>query len=314
VSDKKILLIDGYNAAWRLMHKLPPLSVNGQDIQIVYGFIRLLRGVIEQFEPNAALVIWDSGHSEFRKKVYPGYKDRHHDRIHEKQYHSLTSQISILDDILANLNVGVVAWPGTEADDLIGLSCDGLSGLKIIVSADQDMLQLVDSDVQVWSPMKSELYTDKNFQKLIGMTPRQYLEMKALIGDGSDKIGGVARGFGEATARELILKYGCIEELYSPKVEKKVYNQGNRYKLLYNEGAKEIVYRNLILMDLSVCGHGIKNKEEAIKRIKHVVRFRNKIDKAQVKRIFIEKAFKSLLEDFGRWVTPFEILDWQEQE
>jgi len=315
MTDRKILLVDGNNAAWRLMYKLPPLSVKGELVQVVYGFLRLLHSVIQQFEPNVALVIWDSGHSQFRKKIFPSYKGNRHYEDKRKELKSVHSQMDILNGLLEHLNVPVMTWPGTEADDIIGLSCIELEGQKTVVSADRDMLQLVSDSVQVWSPMKSELYTAKNFKyKVQGLTPHQYLEMRALTGDGSDAIPGVAKGFGEATASELIHKYGTIEKLFSPEVEKKVYNKGNRYKLLYADGAREAAFRNLILMDLSVCGHAVKRKEEALRQLKQIVRFRKKVDRGEVQRIFLDKAFKSLLEDFGSWISPFESLDWQEQE
>lgn len=318
MSERKILIVDGNNAAWRLIKRLPPLSVKGQDIQLVYGFVRLLRGVIQQFEPNVAIVAWDSGHSEFRKKTFKHYKgNRNHDgdEEHKKEFESFVKQVGILNEILSKLNVATLNWPGTEADDLIGLACSEIQGRKIIVSADMDMLQLVKHDVEVWSPMKLEGYTERNFKsKSEGLNPRQYLEVKALIGDKSDNIPGVASGFGQATATELIKRYGSIENLFTTKVEKTVYNKGNRYKLLYSEGAREIAYRNLILMDLSVCGHAVKDKSEAVKTMKQLVRFRHKIDSPEVKRIFIERMFKSLLEDFGSWIKPFESLDWMEQE
>lgn len=315
--DRKILLIDGNNAAWRMIKRLPALSVKGQDIQMVYGFLRMIRSVIEQFEPNVVLVIWDDGHSEYRKKIFPAYKgNRGGDEDHIKELTSLNKQKIVLNSIFSLLNIPTTSWPGTEADDIIGICSTELEGdFKTIVSADMDMLHLVDEDVQVWSPMKSILYTHKNFRSRIGdLSPEQHLEMKALIGDPSDNIPGVAKGFGEVTARELLKRYGSINTLYTSTVEKKVSKMNSRYNLLYSEGAREIAYRNLMLMDLTVCGENIKEKSTLLTMIKKVLNNRNKIDKSAVKRVFLEKAFNSLLKDFGSWITPFETLDWRDLE
>jgi len=314
-NDKKILIVDANNAVWRLMKKLPYLSVDGMQVQVVYGFLRLLRGLIAQFEPTTTIVCWDNGHSDFRKKTFPGYKAN---RIHgnDSEYSSCMQQIREIKEILKHLNVAQIDHPGTEADDLVGLICgEGIKGKKIVASSDQDMLQLVNDDISVWSPMKSILYTNVNFKKYIeGLSPIQYLQMRALCGDHSDNIPGVAKGFGETTAIEVLKKYENLEKLFSPVVEKKLVNKGNRYALLYSEGAKERAYRNLLIMDLSVCGHFIKDKEALLNRIKRsLTSERQKIDKAKVKEFFLRKDFRSMLKDFGAWISPFEDLDWSEK-
>lgn len=317
---RRILIVDGNNACWRLMKRLPELSVGEKPVQVVYGFVRLLRGVLSQFEPNAALVCWDSGRSRFRQKTYSDYKtNRQHND--EAEYASCLAQMGCLqDDILPLLNIAQSLHPGTEADDLIGLACTVLGGVKIVVSSDQDMLQLVNKDVQVWSPIKSVLYTHSNFVKGdnfvdgIGLTPRQYLQLRALTGDGADNISGVAKGFGEHTAKELLLKYGSIENLYTASVEKTVMKKGNRYALLYSDGARETAYRNLLMMDLLICAQHIENRDEVIYSMKRAVNNGKKIDRAKVKNLFIEKRFKSLLDDFGSWITPFECLDMEQAQ
>jgi DNA polymerase-1 len=307
---KKILILDANNACWRIIKVVPVLTANGKPIQVVYAFLRLLRSCIEQFEPDVALVCWDSGRSAYRKKIYPNYKsNRTHDKDkeHEEEYKSFLMQANTLKTVLSHLNVKQAEYPDSEADDLIGVACSTLEGKKIIVSSDMDMLQLVNQDTQVWSPIKGELYRIETFKKKMGLSPEAYLEMRALIGDTTDNIPGVAKGFGEATARELLDKYGGLDKLFSPIVEKRVSNKGNRYALLYSEGAKETAFRNLILMDLKVAA--VHCGSEVVKMVLQHVKARSKVDRAKVKLYFQEQKFVSLLSDFGRWITAFESLD-----
>jgi 5'-3' exonuclease len=308
----KTLIFDGNNALWRLQKRLPTLTADGKAIQVVYGFMRLLRGALAQFEPNIALVCWDSGHSKFRKEIFEEYKaNRSHTRTskEESEFKDAMKQMKVVKKILPTINVVQIAFPDTEADDLIGISCHELKGEKIIVSSDQDMLHLVKDDVSVWSPIKSLLYDSRNFRKLTGMSPRQWLEYRALVGDSGDNIPGVAKGFGSETAKDLIERYGSIEKLYSPKVEKRVSKMGNRYSLLYSDGAREAASRNLKLMDLELPAER-EDYPKISKMLKKRMDRREKVDRISLRKMFEERKFKSLLQDFARWVRPFEDLDY----
>lgn len=313
---KKFLLIDGNNSCWRLIKRLPVLTADNKPIQVVYGFLRLLKSSIEQFEPNVAVVCWDSGRSEYRKKLWPGYKsgrDHSSDLQKEREFKSFLAQVEAIKSLLKHLNVAQLEFKGTEADDLIAILCAKLEGRKIIVSTDNDMLQLVSEQVQVWSPQKKQFFWHKNFKRLTGLTPEQYLQCKALIGDGSDSIPGVARGFGHKTAEQLLKQYGSLENLFTPTVEKKVYKMGNRAALLYSSpNAREIAYRNLLLMDLGLAGTfqgAFTDGKEIMVVAEGALGNRQQVNRAAVKQYFNEQQFKSLLAEFGRWITAFETLD-----
>jgi 5'-3' exonuclease len=307
----KILIIDGNNAAWRLMKRLPDLSVKGQPIQMVYGFMRLLRSALVDFTPDAVLVCWDKGRSAWRRKVYPNYKaNRSHDRNEKdrKEFSSFSKQVELVSELLVKLNVAQAAYPDTEADDLMGAACDCLDGEKIVISSDRDVLHLVRKGVTVWSPNNKTLYTEKNFYAKVGMTPTQWLEFRALTGDSGDNIPGAAKGFGETSARELIKKYGTIEEIFRHSVQARIQKKGNRYALICNEEARQQVYMNLILMDLRSIvlrpGH-----DEIENLIQKSVAGRHEVRRAEIQRYFLEKKFMSLLKDLAKWIGPFEDLD-----
>lgn len=315
----KTLVLDGNNAVWRLQMKMPVLTANDQQIQSVYGFLRLLRGSLAQFEPSVALVCWDSGKSQHRIKLYKEYKgNRDHTSTPEKrrQLASFEKQVYFLKDVLRMLNIAQIAYPNTEADDLMGISCTALEGEKVIVSSDRDVLHLVNTDVSVWSPAHHTYYTSKNFYAKVkqllksetGLTPQQWLEFRAIVGDRGDNIPGVAKGLGEETAQYLIEKYGSIDTLFSASVEKKVLNKGGRYALLYSEGARERAYRNLLLMDLRLCAKH-ETGPKITKLLQKAVKQRAPIDKAKVREYFIQQKFTSLLKEMPSWISPFEQLD-----
>ena len=321
----KTLVFDGHNALWRLQMRLPELTANGKPVQVVYGFLRLLRSALSQFEPNVALVCWDSGRSKYRKKLFPEYKanrDEHHKD--DRTFAQANMQLETIKGLLKYLNVAQLTYPDTEADDLIGIACYDLEGEKTIISSDKDMLHLVSEEVSVWSPIKTQLYTHKNFKDLTkvmegpnkifsGLSPKQWLEFRALTGDPSDNIPGVAPGLGEQTARELIDRFGSIDNLYSSSVEKKVHKMGNRYALLYSEGAKERVYRNLLLMDLSLPLHR-EDYLQIAKVLQSNFQKRKKVDRRFLRDYFNEQKFESLLKDLATWILPFEDLDIGEEQ
>lgn len=307
----KILLIDGENTCWRLMKVLPGLTANGQPVQVLYGVLRLIRSLLIQFEPNAVLVCWDYGRSKFRQKLYPEYKaTRDHESTPElkQEFKSLTKQKVLIQAVLRMLNIPSAGYPHTEADDLLGLAANTLPGEKIIVTSDQDVLQLVGPEVSVWSPIKSQLYTNENFRSLTNLSPQQWLEYRALVGDKSDNIDGAAKGFGETTAKELLLRYQNIKTLFSPSVEKSVSRKGNRYALLYEEGARERVYRNLTLMDLGIVAEQPEGKELTT-LLRHRLSSRTAIDISEVREFFRKNEFTSLRTQFATWILPFQNLD-----
>jgi len=311
----KTLLIDGNNAIWRLAKILPVLNApTGAPVQVIYGFFRLLRAAVEDFEPSHAFVFWDKGAPRLVTEIEPSYKrDRlekrkHHTAEEEREYKMVMNQLTSIRKTLPMLCVDQMGVPGIEADHLISVACRALEGKKVILSADQDMLQLVDADVSVCRPMAHvhggpEYYTLENFHKKVGLSPRQFLEMRALIGDRSDGIAGAAKGFGEKSAREVLERYGTLNAIFHTKALKKIANRGNRYALLSEDGVKEKVEQNLRIMDLRRV-----RSDAANSRIRSMAEQSKKLKKLDLRAYFHEQAFASLLEDFSKWVSPFEML------
>jgi len=258
------------------------------------------------------LICWDLGKSEYRKKIFPEYKaNRHHDSTsaEAREFRSVLSQMEILKDLLRNLAVAQLTYPEMEADDLIGISCAELAGDKTIVSSDQDMLHLVDNKVSVWSPIKTELYTMNNFHQKLFLSPRQWLEYRAVCGDNGDNIPGIAKGLGPTTAMEIIQKYGSVEVLFrDSKVAERVASKGNRYALFVAEGAREQFYRNLLLMDLHLSIRQEK-AEKVVLLLRKNIKGLKPINKVALQEYFIKKEFVSLLKDMPNWLNPFQDLN-----
>jgi DNA polymerase-1 len=310
--EVKTVLIDGNSILWRLAKRMPPLSTSsGDPVQIVYGMFRVLHGTLLEFQPHNVLVLWDCGNPVLRIQVYEGYKFERNKKRDEQtkeeleQYKQVMTQMEIIKDVLPHLGICQYEVRGLEGDDLISLACQSLDGKKIVVSGDKDMLQLVDKDVSVYLPVGKtrEYYNYKNFERKVGLTPEQFLEVKILIGDSGDEVPGVAKGFGEKSATELIKRYGKIDALWSRDVENQVRKMGKRFQVLYDDGVQQAVERNRMLVDLKFF-----YSKTACLEIQERIASNPPCDELKVRKYFKDNEFYSLLKTFHGWITPFKRL------
>jgi DNA polymerase-1 len=306
----KTLVIDGHNALWRIQKSLPELRTpKGVPVQVVYGVLRLVRSVVELFEPDRVLICWDQGSSKFRREIYPDYKRKRRvkreamSKEDRKAYEDTFRQLKVLRKLMPHLGIMQASIQDVEADDIIGVACKFMSGQKIVVSADRDMLQLVNEDVSVWSPSAKELYNHKNFKKKVKLTPRQWLELRAFTGDTSDNIPGAVKGFGEKSALTLLQKYGSIEKIRSRLG--KIVRQGGRYNLLIARSTWSNVERNLQLMDL----RRVHGRKRINKRLRKSIGSEPRLNSGYLQRYFMKRAFSSLLKEFSYWIVPFRRME-----
>jgi DNA polymerase-1 len=211
------LIFDATNYIHRGYHSTP-LSVNskGQYVNAIYGFFHYVRGYLDGFRPTYAAFCLDMPRDTFRHKLYPLYK--------QNRKHPPRPKPGLRDQfypIMQILKLGGFRWVqkrGYEADDLIGtLSTVASKDLHVvIVSGDRDMLQLVNEYVSVyWThPKENILYTPSKVKEVYGVTPKQLIEIKGLMGDKGDNIPGV-NGIGPSKAKDLIQTFGDIDTLYS---------------------------------------------------------------------------------------------------
>lgn len=267
-----MLLFDGNALVHRAFHALPPLSVpgTGEMVNAVYGFASTLLKVLAEIKPAYWAVAFDRPAPTFRHKIFPEYKAQRPTAPQE-----LKSQIGRVHQLVEVFHIPIFEIDGFEADDILGTLSKqaGGHGIEtIIVTGDNDMLQLVMPGVTVMAPRRTfgdtVFYDEEAVKQKYGIKSEQVTDFKALVGDVSDNIPGVP-GVGEKTAIRLIQQYGGLEEIYEhiedvtpDKLRKELY----QYKTRAFQG-KELV---TIVMDVPIelglesCRVGHYDRDEVV--------------------------------------------------
>lgn len=220
------LIFDGNNLAVRCNYVTDLYTSNGIRTSAIAGTLNSIYKLIDILsdkvnEPvSDVIVVWDYGKSERRKKLLPEYKGQRHKNMDEEAILKRKELLLQMDYLYLNLpafGVRSIRIKGQEADDLayaLKLEYENLGNKEklVYITNDEDYLQLVDDICYIWSPIKELLITDKNFEEIVGLPIKGLVEYKALVGDKSDNIPGV-RGIGEKIGKELINKYGTIDNL-----------------------------------------------------------------------------------------------------
>ncbi len=208
-------LIDGSSIFYRAYHGIRDLRrSDGMATNAIYGYLLTLRGLLKEYEPKAVLVAFDRKEATFREDRYKDYKANR-----EAPPDDLIAQIAPIKEVTDLLGFHIYEEAGYEADDIIGTAAELLkqNGHNVvIVTGDKDMLQLVDDAVsmlRVTPANKNMMYTAKEVQDRYGVSPSQFVDVLALMGDASDNIPGVP-GIGEKTAIQLIQEYESMDGLY----------------------------------------------------------------------------------------------------
>ena len=213
---KKLYLIDGHALAYRAYFALTGAGADaarwttraGEPTAGVYGFTSVLLKLLQQDAPDYLAVSFDLGRT-FRHERYPDYKG-----TREKMPDDLRTQIERIRELVAAFNIPIFTAEGYEADDVLGTVARraAAQGVNVtIITGDRDLLQLADKHITInlagHKLSEAEDYGPAEVQARYGLTPKVYIDFKALVGDKSDNIPGVA-GVGEKTATELLQKYG----------------------------------------------------------------------------------------------------------
>lgn len=209
----KLVIIDGHAILHRAFHALPPLTNSvGTQTNAVYGFTTMMLRILEDQKPSHLVVAFDLPQPTFRQQQYTAYQDRR-----PEMADGLKEQITLIHQLLDAMQVCYFEVGGFEADDVIGTLATQYPEEVIIITGDRDMLQLVNDKVKVCVPVKGLTETKTYTQELIkgefGVTPSQWVDVKALKGDASDNYPGV-RGIGPKTAQKLISDYETLENVY----------------------------------------------------------------------------------------------------
>ncbi len=210
---EKLVLIDGNSLINRAFYAMPLLSTKGGvPTNAVYGFMNMFIKMYSEIKPTYVAVAFDLKAPTFRHKLYTDYKG-----TRKPMPDDLRPQIPMLKEVLRLMGVTVIEKEGYEADDIIGTVAKHTKIQTVIYTGDRDALQLVDEETSVYFTKRGiseiEIYSNDNFVEKTGVTPKQIIELKALMGDSSDNIPGV-KGVGEKTALGLVQKYGDTAKLY----------------------------------------------------------------------------------------------------
>ncbi len=246
----KLLLIDGSNLIFRAYYATeanPIKNLDGVYVNAVYTLISMVDKLIKDEKPTHVYIAMDSGSETFRHKLYEDYKGTRVSAPEKLKY-----QFPIIKEYFSSLGVKYGEEVNYEADDLIASYANVAKNkgfLVKVVSGDKDLLQLVDDNVEVFSPKngfaKECNYSNEVFFEKYGFSPKRFNEYKALVGDSSDNIIGVEK-LGDKTAKKLIIGSSSIEDIFDQAKAGKI--TGKLGQRLVE--CEELVYKNMELIKL----------------------------------------------------------------
>ncbi len=217
--SEKIVLIDGHSILNRAFFGIRELTNSeGLHTNAIYGFLNIMLKILDEEQPDYLMVAFDRSEPTFRHKMFDAYKGTRKPMADE-----LREQVPVIKEVLTAMDVPIAELPGYEADDILGTLARQAEaqGLTVrIISGDRDLLQLATASTMVRIPKTKQTgteiedYLEEDVIKQYQVTPREFIDVKALMGDSSDNIPGVP-GIGEKTATNLIVQYHSIENAYA---------------------------------------------------------------------------------------------------
>ena len=227
---KKLLVIDGNSILNRAFYGIRLLTnKDGLYTNAVYGMATIIERHIANISPDYCVVAFDLKAPTFRHKMYDGYKAQRKGMPEE-----LAVQLPYAKECMADMGCKVVTLEGFEADDILGtlsMMAENEGVMTYIVTGDKDSLQLISDKTHVLlAKTKETVDFDRTvFRENYGIEPEQFVDVKALMGDSSDNIPGVA-GIGEKTALKLVTEFGSLDALYE-KLETSTLSANMKQKL-----------------------------------------------------------------------------------
>jgi len=218
MKKSSIFLIDGSSILYRSYYGIKPLHTSdGIPTQAVYGFCRSIKKLIDDFDPEYIVVVWDSKGKTFRSEIYEEYK-----ATRQAPPSDLFSQKEHIIEFIDLIDLAQISKSGYEADDLIYSIANKQKDKNIVlVSPDKDLFQLISKNLMILDPMKNKIIDEKVFLDTYGFGPEKLAFFHSIVGDASDNIPGV-RGIGKKGATELVQKFDSLDDLYKniEKIEK----------------------------------------------------------------------------------------------
>src|SRR6185295_16876484 len=278
----RLFLIDGYSNIFRAFYAIRNLSSSrGEPTNAVYGFVQMLRKLLREENPELVGVALDVGKT-FRNEKYEDYKANRRPMPED-----LASQLPWIRRVLEAYRIPILELAGYEADDVLGsLSCRAAeAGYDVVlVSADKDLMQLVEPRVSLYHTGRNKLYGPRDVEEDFGVPPSKVADVLALMGDSIDNIPGVP-GIGEKGAKSLIQEYGSLEDLLA--------RAGEISRKAYREGLLEHQEQARLSKELSTIQTGLDLPLEPEKLR------RDQPDVDALRKVFSELEFFSLVEELG---------------
>ena len=217
--SEKIVLIDGHSILNRAFYGLPDLTnAEGLHTNAIYGFLTIMFKILEEEKPEYLTVAFDVHAPTFRHEMYDAYKGTRKPMADE-----LRQQVPVIKEVLGAMGIKTIEQAGLEADDLLGTISrrSEEQGMEVsVISGDRDLLQLATEHVKIRIPKTKqgrtevEDYYSEDVKNRYQVTPLEFIDLKALMGDTSDNIPGVP-SIGEKTATKIITEYHSIENAYA---------------------------------------------------------------------------------------------------
>ena len=217
--SQKLVLIDGHSILNRAFYGVPDLT-NGQGLHTnaVFGFLNIMFKILEEEKPDYLTVAFDVHAPTFRHEIYQDYKGTRKPMPTE-----LREQVPVMKQMLQAMGICIMEKAGLEADDILGTIArrGEREGMEVaLVSGDRDLLQIATDHIRIRIPKTKggrteiEDYYAKDVETKYQVTPTQFIDLKALMGDTADNIPGVPK-VGEKTATELMVQFGSLDNIYA---------------------------------------------------------------------------------------------------
>lgn len=231
---KKIVLIDGNSILNRAFYGLPDMTNSkGIHTNAILGFLNIMFKILDEEKPEKLIVAFDMKAKTFRHDIFPDYKG-----TRKKMPDELSMQMPLIKKVLKSMNILILEKEGFEADDIIG-TCAYMAQDEdyevSVISGDRDLLQLATKKIKIRIPKTKrqvteiEDYYEDDVKEKYFVTPTEFIDLKALMGDSSDNIPGVP-GIGEKTATNIITEFSSIENAYENYLNIKPVKAGERLR------------------------------------------------------------------------------------
>ena len=297
----KLLVVDGNSILNRAFYGIKPLTTkDGMFTNAIYGFLTMFERMKADVQPDAVAIAFDLKAKTFRHKAYDLYKANRKGMPEE-----LHMQMAPLKELLTDLGYRLVTCEGYEAHDILGTlskTCADTGNTCVIATGDRDSLQLVNDRVSVRLAKNlngTMLYTPEVVREEYGVEPKKLIEIKAIQGDSSDNIPGVA-GIGPKGATELIQKYGDVKYIYDHLDELDI-KPGMRAKL---EKSKDNCFMSRMLGEICLTAPVDTNLDSYIP---------TDGDKAAAARLMARLELFSLIKKFGLELSEDKVVEQDEQ-